>query len=50
MNRDNNTAKIIGALFLIAMAASLLGGALVESILSSEDYLRAISENETRVF
>ena len=49
MNANKSTAKIVGALFLIAMVASLLGGALVESILSLEDYLAAISENETLV-
>jgi hypothetical protein len=39
------TAKIIGALFLTAMAASLLGGGLVEGALASPQTLEAASEN-----
>lgn len=47
MNTNKKTAKIVGALFLTAMMASLLGGGLVESVLSSPDTLKAVSENET---
>jgi len=39
----------VGVLFLTAMVASLLGGGLIESILSAPDYLLAVSENETQV-
>jgi hypothetical protein len=39
----------VGGLFLIAMVASLLGGGLVESVLSAPDYLVAMTEHETRV-
>jgi Domain of unknown function (DUF4386) len=43
------TAGIVGALFLTAMVASLLGGGLLESILNAPDYLITISANETQV-
>jgi hypothetical protein len=49
MNAYRKTAISVGALFLIAMVASLLGGGLVESILTAPDYLVAVSENETQV-
>ncbi|MCG2770164.1 MAG: DUF4386 domain-containing protein [Anaerolineae bacterium] len=49
MNSDKKTARIVGVLFLTAMVASLLGGGLVESIISAPDYLIAVSENETQV-
>ena len=49
MNTIRKTAIMVGALFLIAMVASLLGGGLVESIISTPDYLTALSENETQV-
>jgi len=49
MNTSRKTALIVGVLFLTAMVASLLGGGLVESILSAPDYLMAVSENETQV-
>ena len=49
MDTNNRTAKIVGALFLIAMVASLLGGGLVEAVVSAPDYLVAMAENETQV-
>jgi hypothetical protein len=45
MNTDKMTPKIVGALFLIAMAASLLGGGLVEAALASPQALEALSKN-----
>lgn len=39
MTNDRRTAAIVGALFIVAMAASLLGGALVEAVLTEPDYL-----------
>jgi hypothetical protein len=39
----------VGALFLIAMVASLLGGIWLESILSAPDYLSSASENKIQV-
>ncbi|MBN1995326.1 MAG: DUF4386 domain-containing protein [Anaerolineae bacterium] len=49
MNTSRKIAIIVGALFLIAMVASLLGGGLVESVITAPDYLMAVSENETQV-
>jgi hypothetical protein len=49
MNTNRKTAVIVGVLFLTAMMASLLGGGFIESIISSPDYLIAVSENETQV-
>jgi hypothetical protein len=49
MNSSKTTARIVGVLFLIAMVASLLGGGLVESIITAPDNLMAVSENETQV-
>lgn len=47
MNTNKKSAVTVGALFLTAMVASLLGGGLVESVLSAPDPLTAILENET---
>jgi hypothetical protein len=49
MNSNKKTARIVGALFLIAMVASLAGGIWLESIITAPDYLVSISENETQV-
>lgn len=38
-NKEQRTARIVGALFLIAMAASLVGAALIEPIMAAQDYL-----------
>jgi hypothetical protein len=43
------TARVVGALFLIAMVVSLVGGIWLESIITAPDYLRTVSENETQV-
>lgn len=43
------TARIVGALFLIAMATSLIGGIWLESMLSAPDYLPTASANEAQV-
>jgi len=47
MNTNKKTAVTVGVLFLTAMAASLVGGGLVESVLSAPDPLTAIPENKT---
>ena len=47
MNANKKTAVTVGALFLTAMVASLVGGGLVESVLSAPDTFTAISEHET---
>ncbi len=49
MNTNKMTPKIVGALFLTAMAASLLGGGLVEAALASPQALQALSENASLV-
>jgi hypothetical protein len=49
INTYRRAARIVGALFLIAMVASLLGGGFVESVIAAPDYLNAVSENETQV-
>ena len=46
MNSNRKTAGFIGALFLTAMVASLLGGGLVESVIAVPHHL-VTSENET---
>lgn len=43
------TARIAGALFLIAMVTSLGGGLWLDSILAAPDYLGSVSANETQV-
>ena len=47
MISDRKTASTVGALFLVAMVASLLGGGLVESVISAPELFTAVSENET---
>ncbi|MDH4138651.1 MAG: DUF4386 domain-containing protein [Anaerolineae bacterium] len=49
MNSNRKTARIVGVLFLTAMVTSLLGGGLLESILSAPDYLVSVSANRTQV-
>jgi hypothetical protein len=49
INTYRRTARIVGALFLIAMVASLLGGGLVESVIAASGYLMAVSANEAQV-
>jgi hypothetical protein len=49
MKTYRKTAIIVGALFLIAMAASLIGGLWLESMLNTPDYLANVSENKTQV-
>jgi hypothetical protein len=49
MNTYKRTARIVGALFLIAMVTSLVGGVWLESLLTAPDYLATISGEETQV-
>lgn len=49
MNTYRRTAILVGALFLAAMAASLVGGGLVESAISAPQYLAAVAANETQL-
>jgi len=46
MNDDRKTAGFVGALFLTAMVASLLGGGLVESVIAVPHHLVTL-DNET---
>ena len=50
MKAYRKTAIFVGAFFLIAMAASLVGGvAFIEPFLSAADFLSAVSENQNQV-
>jgi hypothetical protein len=49
MNSNKKTARIVGALFLIAMVTYLVGASLIESILTDPDYLINVSANKTQV-
>ena len=49
MKTHKKTARIVGALFLIAMVTSLLGGIWLETILSAPDYLINLSTNKIQV-
>jgi hypothetical protein len=49
MTTSKTTARIVGALFLIAMITSLAGGVWLDSFLSAPDYLATISGEETQV-
>ena len=49
MNASRKTAILVGVLFLTAMVASLLGGGLIESVITAPDYLIKISESETQL-
>ena len=49
MNSNKRTPIVVGALFLIAMVTSLIGGGLLESIINAPDYLIHISENTTQI-
>ncbi len=49
MNTNIKTARIVGALFLIAMVTSLVGGVWLESFLTAPDYLETVSAKETQV-
>jgi hypothetical protein len=49
MSAYNRNARIAGALFLVAMVTSLMGGVWLESMVTAEDYLSTASANETQV-
>ena len=49
MDSARKKAIIVGALFLIVMVASILGGSLIEAVIAVPDYLTAVSENQTQV-
>lgn len=47
MSANKKTAATVGTLFLVAMVASLVGGGLVESVISAPEPFAAVSENKT---
>ena len=49
MNTHRKTAIIVGALFLTAIVASIVGGLIIESILTAPDYLNDVSAKKTQV-
>jgi hypothetical protein len=49
MNKYRNTAIIVGALFLTAMVTYLVGASIIDSFISSPDYLNEVGVNETMV-
>ncbi len=49
MNSNRKTSIIVGALFLTAIVAWLVGYSLIEAIISAPNYLINVSANETRV-
>jgi hypothetical protein len=49
VNTYKRTARIVGALFLIAMATSLVGGVWLESLMAAPDYLTVISAQKNQV-
>ena len=49
MNTQKSNAGFVGMLFLTAMVASLLGGSLVDAVISVPDYLIAVFENKTQL-
>ena len=50
MNSYKKNAVIAGVLFLTAIAVSILGGGLIESVLTAPDYISTISSNTSIIF
>ena len=48
-NKDRRTARIVGALFLIAMVASLVGAGLIEAVLAGPDVVASAHADRTRM-
>ena len=49
MNTYRKSAIVAGALFLIAMVASLSGAGVLESVLGAPDYLASVAANEGQI-
>jgi hypothetical protein len=49
MNTSKTAARIVGALFLVAMVTSLVGGVWLESIAAAPGYLVEIASQKTQV-
>ena len=50
MKTDSTSPKIAGALFLLAMVSSLVGGGIIESVIGAADYLISIASSATQLF
>lgn len=48
-DKENQTARIVGVLFLFAMATSLIGAVLIESVLDAPDYLHTLSADRSKL-
>jgi hypothetical protein len=48
-SRERKTAIIVGALFLIALVVSIMGGTIIDSVLDAPDYISDIAANETKL-
>ncbi len=48
MTSHRRTAAWVGALFLIAMGTSVLGGSIVDAIVGADDYLTSVAESRTQ--
>jgi hypothetical protein len=49
MDSDRRTASVVGALFVVATVASVLGSVVLGSVLDGPDYLVGLSGHESRV-
>jgi Domain of unknown function (DUF4386) len=49
MNTNRTTAKIVGALFLVATVTYMVGNGLIAPILNTQDYLNQIQSNRTQL-
>lgn len=47
--QEKRTARIVGALFIIALVASILGGTLIDAVLTAPDYLAGSGAGNTQV-
>jgi hypothetical protein len=49
MKSSKTTARIVGALFLIAIVVSIVGGTIIDSVPTTPDYLGNLSRSRTQV-
>ena len=49
MKVKRSTATIVGALFIVAIVASIVGGLIIDSVLAAPDYLESLAANESLV-
>ena len=48
-SKERRTARIVGALFLIAMVASLVGAGLIEAVLAAPDIVASAHADGSQV-